>query len=648
MMPLIALHGLRRDYGAGHTTIAALDGIDLTIYAGEMVAIVGASGSGKSTLMNLIGCLDQPTAGRCEIAGRETSHLDADALARLRREHFGFIFQRYNLLGEMTALANVEVPAIYAGIDPATRRSRARELLERLGLGNRASHLPGQLSGGQQQRVSVARALMNDPAVILADEPTGALDRKSGDDMLMLLEQLHREGITIIIVTHDAAVAARAERIVELRDGVIISDSSQSMPARREMRGEVPLAAATPIDAALARLRESFGMALLAMNVHRLRTFLTTLGIIIGIASVICAVALGEGSRQRVLANISNLGTNTLEIFPGTNFGDTRSGRVKTLVVSDVAALSQQPYTAGVTPTVSTSSTVRLGSIEANAQLNGVGDQYFIVRGSTFSAGRSFSAESTRRLAQDAVIDENARVALFPNGGDPVGRIIIVGAVPCRIVGVTQRQQSGFGGSQNPQVYLPYTTVQARFLGDLSLRSITLRVSDDIAVDAAMASATELLTRRHGTRDFFILNTDDIRRTVTSTTKTLALLISSIALISLLVGGIGVMNIMLVSVVERTGEVGLRMAVGARRSDIMQQFLIEAALVCLVGGVAGVGLAFGMGTVLDAAESGFSLIYSGHTIAAAVLCATMIGLVFGYVPARNAARMTPTQALGRT
>lgn len=654
--PLLSLSGVRRDYAAGEEHLSALSGIDLTIEAGDMVAIMGASGSGKSTLMNILGCLDRPTGGSYRIAGRETAELDANELAALRREHFGFIFQRYHLLGELSARGNVEVPAVYAGTSPRQRHARADSLLARLGLGPRRDHRPGQLSGGQQQRVSIARALMNDADVILADEPTGALDRTSGEEVLRILEELNAEGRTVVIVTHDPAVAKRARRIIEISDGAIIADRrSDTLPTDATLGNDAhPGAGATPhtgnsgsgLARTLGRTREALRMALLAMNAHRMRALLTMLGIIIGIASVVCVVALGEGSRQRVLTNISSLGTNTLEVFAGRSFGDVRSAKISTLVVADADTLSGQPYVAAVTPTVSSSVVVRHGAKEANALVNGVSEQYFAAKGTKIAEGRFFGTDAVSGRAQEAVIDENTRKTLFADTpGGAVGQVILIGKVPARVVGVTQTQQGGFGSSQNLSVYLPYTTVQARLLGSTSLRSITVKVSDDVSTGLAEQAVTRLLTQRHGTKDFFILNTDDIRRTITSTTQTMTLLIAVIAVISLVVGGIGVMNIMLVSVSERVSEIGVRMAVGARRSDILQQFLIEAVLVCLLGGVLGIALALSFGVAFAWFSTSFSLIYSTTSIVAAVLCSTVIGIVFGYLPARNASRLDPVAAL---
>lgn len=649
--PLIALSKIRREYPSGEGTIAVLKDIDLTIQAGEMVAVMGASGSGKSTLMNILGCLDRPTSGSYRISGRETFSLDANELAALRRERFGFIFQRYHLLGELTAIGNVEIPAIYAGRSRSERNKSAEALLKRLGMADRTGHRPGQLSGGQQQRVSIARALMNNANVILADEPTGALDKSSGEEVLRILDELHAEGRTVIIVTHDMAVASRAQRIIEISDGEIVSDRTNETARKPAIAAAGRKSAGhgrSVFTAWLDRFREAFRMAVLAMRAHKLRTFLTMLGIIIGIASVVSVVALGQGSQQRVLANISSLGTNTLEIFAGRDFGDTRSGRITTLVVADAIELAKQPYVAAVTPTVSTSSTVRFRGKEASALINGVGDQYFSATGTSLSEGRFFDATGVRDIAQEAVIDANTKSALFADGPEsPVGQVILAGNVPVRVVGIVQSRQSGFGASQNPSLYLPYTTVQTRFLGSTSLRSITVRVSDDVATSLAEQAVTRLLLQRHGVKDFFIINTDDIRQTITSTNQTMTLLIAAIAVISLIVGGIGVMNIMLVSVSERVAEIGVRMAVGARQSDILKQFLIEATLVCLIGGVLGIVAALGFGAVFSAFSTSFSLVYSGASIAAAFLCSTLIGIVFGYLPARNASQLDPVVALSK-
>ncbi|NWB12613.1 MacB family efflux pump subunit [Pseudomonas sp. D5002] len=648
--PLLELKGIVRSFMAGDREFIALKGIDLTIHAGEMVAITGASGSGKSTLMNILGGLDYATAGSYKINGIETRTLGDEQLAELRRDYFGFIFQRYHLLAHLSALHNVEMPAIYAGTPETARHSRAGELLARLGLSGHLTHRPSQLSGGQQQRVSIARALMNGGEVILADEPTGALDTHSGKEVMRILAELHAAGHTVIIVTHDPKVAANAQRIIEVRDGEIVSDrANQSVGL--DLPTEAPIepkrSGARKLVASLGLFKEAFNMAWVALISHRMRTLLTMLGIVIGITSVVSISAIGEGAKRYVLKDIQAIGSNTIDIFPGKSFGDSRASAIETLLPSDVDALNQLYYVDSATPVVGRNLLLRYGNIDLDAQVNGVSDRYFQVKGLKLEAGITFSESDARRQAQVVVIDHNARHRLFAPGVDPLGQVILVGNLPCTVIGVTADNKNMFAASKALNVWVPYETAAGRLLGQRHLDSITVRIKDGQPSKVVEENVTKLMLQRHGTKDFFTNNLDSIMQTVQKTSRSLALLLSLIAVISLLVGGIGVMNIMLVSVTERTREIGIRMAVGARQSDIRQQFLVEAVMVCLIGGMIGISLSFAIGYLFSLFVKEWEMVFSLGSVVTAFACSTLIGIVFGFVPARNAARLDPIEALAR-
>lgn len=652
--PLIQLSNLTRDFQAGESSVRILHGIDLTLYQGEMVAIIGQSGSGKSTLMNILGCLDKASSGSYHIYGRPVDHMDAQELAKLRREHFGFIFQRYHLLGDINAKDNVIIPAVYAGMDKTYREQRAGELLDSLGLGDKQNNRPNQLSGGQQQRVSIARALMNGGDIILADEPTGALDSRSGIEVMNILHGLKEAGHTIIMVTHDPKLAAQAQRVIELKDGHIIADYyTQHLTDDTK---PVTLANTAKHDnkntlfSFFDRLKEAFKMSIYAMKAHKMRTLLTMLGIIIGIASVVSVVGLGQGSQQKILADINQLGTNTITVIDGYPFGDPRRRfGYDNLTNSDAQAVAAQPYAKSVSPQVDSSVTARYKNIETTASVNGVGKDYLLVTGEKLAMGQSFTAQSIDALTQDIILDYNAYQTFFEGKGNPIGQVIMVGKVPGQVIGVLAKKETNFGRQTNtPQLYMPYTSVMRRILGTSYLDRFVVLIDEDTPSDVAESAIKELITARHGTDDFNIMNTDSIRQTVESTTKTMTLLISSIAIISLIVGGIGVMNIMLVSVTERTSEIGVRMAVGARQSDIMQQFLIEAVLVCVLGGALGVATAFGIGGLINHfGGQNFGVVYSPLSIISAFVCSTLIGVIFGFLPAKNAAKLNPVDALNR-
>ncbi len=643
MKKLIELKGVSRTYGNGDQTRTVLKNVDLTIVAGEMVAIIGVSGSGKSTLMNIMGCLDVPNRGDYYIDGQNAACLSPDELARVRREHIGFIFQRYHLIPDLSALGNVESPAIYANSERDSRRQRATALLGRLGLEGREHHKPCELSGGQQQRVSIARALINGGKIILADEPTGALDSQSGQEVLAILNELNRRGHTVVMVTHDMKVARHAKRIIELCDGEIIADSggcvsaTETLPKTNRIRQSY-------WKTLLDRTRESMQMALKAMKTHRLRTTLTMIGIVFGIASVVTVVALGEGARQETLEEIKSLGTNVVSIYPGQDLFDDSIESIRTLVPADANALAKQGFIDSVSPEVSASDNIRFLGKSAIASINGVGREHFRVKGIELLQGTTFRDD--RNALQEVIIDENTRKAIFDNTGlQALGQIVFLGSVPARVVGIAKSNNRS-DASNRITVWMPYSTVMYRIVGKPVLTGISVRLKDNVDNEAAISAISQLLTRRHGIKDFQLYNFEQIRKSIEHTSMTFSILILMVACISLMIGSIGVMNIMLISVTERTHEIGVRMAVGARRSDIMQQFIIEAVLVCLIGGALGIALSYITGALFNALADGiFAAIYSWQAAVAAFFCSTLIGIIFGYLPARKAARMDPVISL---
>ena len=647
MKKIIEIENINKYFGEGENRVHVLKNISFEIKKGEFIAIIGQSGSGKSTLMNILGCLDRVTDGSYKIDGREISRFSKDELSELRQQKFGFIFQRYNLISNLTALENVALPAIYAGLSEKERNSRAEELLVKLGLGDKIKNKPNQLSGGQQQRVSITRALMNGGEIILADEPTGALDSKSGERVMKILTALHKEGHTIILVTHDKNIANYANRIIEIKDGEIYNDSV------KKFETEVIKDSVKKINQvkknlfySKAQFLESLKMATNAIITHKMRSLLTMLGIIIGIASIICVVALGNGSQQKILSDINSLGTNTLDIFNGRGRGDRNANKKRNLTIKDADFLRKQFYTESVTPNVNGSGTLTYGNKSYTASLRGVGEEYFNVKGLELDTGKLFNRDDVINGSQVVVIDENSRSQLFKDK-NPIGEILIFNKRPLKIIGSVITKNNMSMNSSDLVLYTPYTTAMNRIIGDNHINSITMKIKDNVDMQIAEKDVTNILTIRHKAKDFFIMNVDTLKKTVESTTNTMKLLISCIACISLVVGGIGVMNIMLVSVTERTREIGIRMAIGAKQKNILQQFLIEAILICLIGGVLGVGISVAFGIIFNMVIKNFTMIFSIFSIVAAVLCSTMIGVIFGYMPAKNASELDPINALSR-
>jgi len=638
--PLLELKNIQRFYPSGDSVVRALDDISLTIWPGEFVAIIGQSGSGKSTLMNLIGCLDKANIGSYRVLDQDVAGLDADQLAALRRETFGFVFQRYNLLNNASAAENVEIPALYAGLSKAERHSRALQLLEQLGLANRGDHKPMQLSGGQQQRVAIARALMNDPPVILADEPTGALDSQSGKEVMALLRDLHEEGRTILLITHDEKVAAHAQRIITLRDGKIVGDGVENRSGRPlsppQHRGIGSAGVA-------AELLEAAKTALRSLHANLFRTALTLLGIVIGVAAVVTMLAVGQGSQEKVLDQMRAMGTNILSIRPGAP-GLRGSSDVATLIPADADAIAELGNVEWTSPERNTRLTVRYGNIDYATGVQGVAPSMTAVREWAVADGDFFDERDMRRYAPVIVLGQTVRQILFPDGGDPLGRYVMVGNIPFEVVGVMEAKGADAQGSdRDDTVFVPLTTGLIRLFGQNYLGGITVKVRDVEQIDSTQQAISDLLISRHQVEDFRIRNMASILATATETQNTFTLMLGIVAAISLLVGGIGVMNIMLVSVTERTREIGIRIATGARRRDILLQFNTEAAVVCTLGGLMGVLLGFAAGCGLRYFD--MAVIFSPLPAILAFSCAFGTGLLFGYLPARKAAGLDPVVAL---
>jgi macrolide transport system ATP-binding/permease protein len=638
---ILELSEIHKHYKNGDTTVRALDGVTLGIRRGEFVAIMGQSGSGKSTLMNIIGCLDRPTSGSYRVLGREAANLSPDELAALRRETFGFVFQKYNLLATASAGENVEIPSVYAGLAKRKRAARAASLLGRLGLGDRTDHRPSELSGGQQQRVAIARALVNDPPVILADEPTGALDSRSGDEVLALLKQLHAEGRTIILITHAENVAQHASRIVRIQDGRVLEDtgtggddSGAAEHAAYDLSSGVGLAASA---------QEALVTAWRSLRVNLFRTVLTLLGIIIGVAAVVAMLAVGEGSRQKVLDRITSFGTNLMLIRPGAA-GIRNAGDIATLVPADAAAIKALPNVEAALPERNGRMTVRFGSIDYQTSVQGTGDDFPKARDWPVAEGQFFNADDMKHYAAVVVLGKTVARTLFPNGDSPVGKYILMRNVPFVVIGVmAEKGASPNGSDQDDVIFVPINTGLVRLFGKNYLSSITVKVKDAADISATQQSVEALLRARHNTEDFSVRNMASFLQAAMETQDTFTLLLGTVAAISLLVGGIGVMNIMLVSVVERTREIGIRMATGARMRDILLQFNIEAAVVCAAGGLLGILVGIGAGLVLR--YTGMSVIFSVTPAVLAFVCASATGLIFGYLPARKAAQLDPVIAL---
>ncbi len=643
---MFELRDIRKQYASGRAAVTALDGVSIDIKAGEFVSIMGPSGSGKSTLLHILGLLDRPDGGTFNLCGVDTTSLGSGRLAALRSQTIGFIFQMFNLLPRTSALNNVALPALYASRKSVENGKDPAGLLKMVGLQGRETHHPSQLSGGEKQRVAVARALVNDPAVIVADEPTGNLDSKSTREIIGILRDLNRQGKTVIMVTHEEDIGAMADRTVRMRDGRIVSDTGRKTPDPGTPSAAAPSFESRAVSAA-RMVRNYFSQARKSLLANKTRSFLSILGVLIGVASVITMLALGEGARADVSSAISAMGSNVLSVRPNWRAAGSRSDATR-LSPLDVEAVKNIPHVENVSGTVSGRNlqAVHDGNTHST-RVTGVEPGYEHLFGLAPERGRFFTEEENISRQRLAIIGKTVERELFP-GTDPVGRTVRIERVNFNVIGVIPERGATGWRDMDDEIIIPLNTAMYRLMGRRHLDNIELSAAEGF-LGFVRSEVHRVITRRHGLTGpradmIEVRNMAELQEVISATATTFAWLLGSIAFISLLVGGVGIMNIMLVAVAERTKEIGLRKAIGATERDIMLQFVIEAVVVCVAGGVLGI-LAGGAASRLLSEMAGWSMRVSPLVVALAFSFSAGVGLIFGIWPARNASRLKPVDAL---
>ena len=691
--PVINLIDLTRSFQLGNTQVHALQGINLSVSRGEFVAIMGSSGSGKSTLMNIIGCLDQPTSGQYVFEGHDVAHLSEPQLADIRSRRIGFVFQSFNLLARTNALENVILPLLYgaaAALTSKQRTDRGREMLASVGLADRADNTPSQLSGGQQQRVALARALINQPAVLLADEPTGNLDTRTSHEIMEIIRKLNREqGVTVIVVTHEADIGAYADRMIVMRDGKILSDARQVAVVTPVQPSATSMARATSAAAPdedttfrAAFLSMIFFASLQALARNKLRSALTMLGVFIGVAALIAMVAVGDGASAAVQKQLESLGTNMVVVQPGaTTAGGIRAGAgsASTLTVTDAdTILHSDPAVLQVGYLTRQAGQVEYGNQNWSTNIQGVSPSYLNIVNWRIATGSTMTESENDAAELVCLIGQTVYQNLFPSGENPVGAVILIKGVPVRVIGLlVGKGQTGYGQDQDDLVMIPFNTAERKVLGVAApltsqdivsvnypppinpfglmprmtgyVNSIYVQAGGPDMVTTAIQQVTTTLAKRHRIQpgqlnDFSVRNLSQIAEAQEGSSQVMSALLATVASISLLVGGIGIMNILLVSVTERTREIGIRMAIGARRLQVLLQFLAESVLLSVTGGAAGIVVGVLASFIISSVaqwptQVSFTAVAIGFGFSAAV------GIFFGYYPARKAANLNPIDAL---
>ncbi|MBU2573243.1 MAG: ABC transporter permease [Elusimicrobia bacterium] len=652
METLIDIRKVSKTYFSGSFKVEALKEVSFKVNAGELISLVGPSGSGKSTLLHIIGFLDRPDAGEYYFAGHPTASLAEGQLAAIRSRMVGFIFQMFHLLKRTSAKDNVMLPMVYSGLgaDP----KKALDCLALVGLSDRVKHKSNELSGGQCQRVAIARALVNDPLIVLADEPTGNLDAKSREEVIQAIKDLNDRGLTVVIVTHDEEVSAQTRRVVRMKDGGIVSDEIRS-PASGAIAA--PKARSTTLPKARfgfspSEIAEQFKAAFKAIWSHKMRSALTILGIFIGVGAIISLMTISEGFMKSLLSGATEDDAKKVWVSPRHERGKPR----RPLSYGDLEAIrSGAPLAEKITPIVSGSVKASAGNIHVDARVQsreGFTLEAQRAKKNIFEnrelKGRFFTPADNLSRARVVVINQTLATKLF-GAESAVNNEMRLKNITFTIVGVAEDNQAEqiFGGQ--PTAYIPLNTASKRVFGQNRLNYV--EVMAPTPYDAAEVRKQIILALRksRGLRDdkeddFDVRTFEAQIQLFKENMGKVSLVVYAIAGISLLVGGIGIMNIMLVSVTERTREIGLRKALGAKNSDILSQFLIEAVTLCLIGGGLGIALGLGLGWAAYFFIKVPPTLGAG-TVAFAFTFSSIIGISFGFWPALRAAILDPIEAL---